>query len=95
MYAASSGGLIKLSAYIAMMLGSFLYFYKKYLRLRNDHLERIIPVMGMQVVAAYFLFGLTNSNFDLQIYSMTFATLVCLFAAICENAVTATAPSTP
>ena len=95
MHAASSGGLIKLSAYIAMMLGSFLYFYKKYMRLRDNHLERIIPVMGMQVVAAYFLFGLTNSNFDLQIYSMTFATLMCLFAAICENAVTATAPSTP
>jgi hypothetical protein len=36
----------------------------------------------MQVVAAYFLTGLTNSNFDLQIYSTTYAVLVCVLAKL-------------
>jgi hypothetical protein len=38
--------------------------------------------MGMQAVAAFFITGLTNSNFDLQIYSTTYAVLVCVLARL-------------
>jgi len=42
----------------------------------------MLPIMGMQVVVGFFLTGLTNSNFDLQIYSTTYAVLVCVLAQL-------------
>jgi O-antigen ligase len=93
--AASSGGLLKMIAYLLLMVGPFLFFYKKYKANRHDLAKRVFPIMGMQVVAAFFIAGLTNSNFDLQIYSTMYAVLVCVLARLSVFEINATEPSTP
>jgi len=80
--AASTGGVLKLLAYLLLMFGPFVFFYKKYQANKNDLDKRMLPIMGMQVVVGFFLTGLTNSNFDLQIYSTTYAVLVCVLAQL-------------
>jgi O-antigen ligase len=93
--AAATGGIIKLMAYVLLIAGPFVFFYKKY-KAKNLVLnERIFPIMGMQVVGAFFLTGLTNSNFDLQIYSTMYAVLVCVLARLSVCEINAAAPSTP
>ena len=82
LYSASTGGILKLMSYLALIFGPFLFFYRRYKKIEDDNQCRIIPFIGMQIVATYFLTGLTNSNFDLQIYSTTYAVLVCLLAKI-------------
>lgn len=82
LHAASSGGLLKLAAYLFLMAGPFIFFYKQYCLHKFDFERRIFPVMGMQVVAAMFVTGLTNSNFDLQIYSTVYAVLVCVLTRL-------------
>ena len=76
--AASTGGVLKLAAYLFLIVAPFVFFYKKYKSNKLEVSERIFPIMGMQIVAAFFLTGLTNSNFDLQIYSTTYAVFVCV-----------------
>jgi O-antigen ligase len=80
--AASTGGLLKLMAYVFLITAPFMFFYKKYKASQQDVNQRILPIMGMQVMAAFFMTGLTNSNFDLQIYSTTFAVVVCVLAQL-------------
>jgi len=80
--AASTGGVLKLLAYLFLMAGPFVFFYKKYQTNKSDLDKRMLPIMGMQVVVGFFLTGLTNSNFDLQIYSTTYAVLVCVLAQL-------------
>jgi O-antigen ligase len=80
--AASTGGLLKLMAYVFLIAAPFMFFYKKYKASQQDVNQRMLPIMGMQVVAAFFLTGLTNSNFDLQIYSTTFGVVVCVLAQL-------------
>jgi O-antigen ligase len=80
--AASTGGVLKLLAYVFLIAAPFMFFYKKYRVNKLDLNARIIPLIGMQVVAAFFLTGLTNSNFDLQIYSTTYGVLVCVIAKL-------------
>jgi O-antigen ligase len=80
--AASTGGLLKLMAYVFLIAAPFMFFYKKYKARQQDVNQRMLPIMGMQVVAAFFLTGLTNSNFDLQIYSTTFGVVVCVLAQL-------------
>ena len=95
LHSASSGGLLKLVAYLFLMAGPFVFFYKKYKVNRHDLDKRVFPIMGMQVVAAFFITGLTNSNFDLQIYSTMYAVLVCVLARLSVFEINAAAPSTP
>jgi O-antigen ligase len=66
--AASTGGLLKLMAYVFLIAAPFMFFHKKYKVNQQDVNQRMLPIMGMQIVAAYFLTGLTNSHFDIQIY---------------------------
>lgn len=80
--AASTGGLLKLMAYVFLIAAPFMFFYKKYKASQQDVHQRMLPIIGMQVVGAFFLTGLTNSNFDLQIYSTTFAVVVCVLAQL-------------
>jgi O-antigen ligase len=80
--AASTGGLLKLMAYVFLIAAPFMFFYKKYKASQQDVNQRMLPIIGMQVVGAFFLTGLTNSNFDLQIYSTTFAVVVCVLAQL-------------
>lgn len=82
LYAASTGGVIKLIAYLALIACPFRFFYQRYKKVRDNISLRVVPILGMQTIAAYFLTGLTNSNFDLQIYCTTYAVLICLFAKI-------------
>lgn len=82
LHAMSSGGVLKLSAYLGLLIAPWLFFYRHYKAAKNQSADRLMPVLGMQLVAAYFLFGLTNSNLDLQIYSTTYAVLVCLLAKL-------------
>lgn len=94
LHSASSGGLLKLMAYLFLMAGPFVFFYKKYKANRHDLDKRVFPIMGMQVVAAFFITGLTNSNFDLQIYSTMYAVLVCVLARLSVFEINAAEPST-
>ena len=98
LYAASMGGVFKLLAYIALILGPFLFFYKRY-KANPLGIDRLFNVLGMQVVASFFLTGLTNSNFDLQIYSTTYAVLVCVLAKLStladSDAINVAEPSKP
>jgi O-antigen ligase len=80
--AASTGGVLKLMAYVLLIAAPFVVFYKNYQANKFDFKARMFPFMGMQVVGAFFLTGLTNSNFDLQIYSTTYAVLVCVLAKL-------------
>jgi O-antigen ligase len=80
--AASTGGLLKLMAYVFLIAAPFMFFYKKYKASQQDVNQRVLPIMGMQIVAAYFLTGLTNSHFDIQIYSTTYAVVVCVLAQL-------------
>lgn len=83
MHALSSGGMLKFVAYLGILMAPFAYFLQQFRRLTGQRARRLMPVLGMQVVAAYFLTGLTNSNLDLQIYSVTYAVLVCVLARLC------------
>lgn len=98
LYAASTGGVVKLLAYISLICGPFIYFYKQY-KARTLLANRVYSVLGMQLVGAFFLTGLTNSNFDLQIYSTTYAVLICVLAKLSSlddsAAINAAAPSKP
>lgn len=82
MHALSSGGLLKFLSYLGILVAPFIFFYRRYRDAEGSAERRLMPIMGMQVVAAYFLTGLTNSNFDLQIYSTTYAVLVCVLAKL-------------
>jgi O-antigen ligase len=82
MHALSSGGLLKFLSYLGILAAPFVFFYRRYREVGANAENRLMPVMGMQVVGAYFLTGLTNSNFDLQIYSTTYAVLVCVLAKL-------------
>ncbi|HQR86870.1 MAG: hypothetical protein B7Y59_11615 [Burkholderiales bacterium 35-55-47] len=80
--AAVTGGVLKLMAYMLLIAVPFVFFYRQYkLKKLNVH-DRMFPIMGMQVVVAFFMTGLTNSNFDLQIYSTTYAVSVCVLAKL-------------
>lgn len=83
MHAMSTGGVLMLLSYFGILVAPFLFFYRSYNKAGNIVESRLMPIMGMQVVGAYFLTGLTNSNFDLQIYSTTYAVLVCVLAKLC------------
>ena len=93
LHSASSGGLLKLTAYLFLIAGPFVFFYKKYTAHRQDIDRRLFPIMGMQVVTAFFITGLTNSNFDLQIYSTMYAVLVCVLARLSLYEINANVPS--
>jgi O-antigen ligase len=80
--AAATGGILKLMAYLFLIAAPFVFFYKRYKATKLDLDKRMLPMMGMQVVAAFFIAGLTNSNFDLQIYSTAYAVLVCVLARL-------------
>ena len=82
MHALSSGGLLKLLSYLGILVAPFVFFYRRYRDAGNDTEMQLMPILGMQLVGAYFLTGLTNSNFDLQIYSTTYAVLVCVLAKL-------------
>jgi len=81
LYAASMGGVGKLLACLALIFLPFLFFYKSY-QAKVDIVFKIPSILGMQVVCGFFLTGWTNSNFDLQIYSTTYAVLVCVLAKL-------------
>jgi O-antigen ligase len=81
LYSASMGGVFKLLAYLALVFCPFFFFYKSY-QVKVDLVSKIPSILGMQVVATFFLTGLTNSNFDLQIYSTMYAVLVCVLAKL-------------
>lgn len=80
--AAATGGVLKLIAYMLLIAGPFVFFYRQYKLKKLVVNDRMFPILGMQVVAAFFLTGFTNSNFDLQIYSTTYAVLVCVLAKL-------------
>lgn len=82
LYAASMGGIFKLLAYLALIFSPFIFFYRSY-QVKGELVSKTPSIFGMQVVAAFFLTGLTNSNFDLQIYSTIYAVLVCVLARLC------------
>lgn len=82
MHALSSGGLLKFLSYLGILVAPFIFFYRRYRDAEGSAQRCLMPIMGMQVVGAYFLTGLTNSNFDLQIYSTTYAVLVCVLAKL-------------
>jgi O-antigen ligase len=79
-HAASSGGLIKLSSYLCVIIVPFLFFYSIYSKSSICSRSKTWSYLGMQTVGAYFLFGFTNSGFDLQIYSTTYSVLIVLLA---------------
>ena len=80
--AASLGGIFKLLSYLGLICGPFVFFFRRY-KLGGDWGRKLFPLLGMQVVGAFLLTGLTNSNFDLQIYSTVYAVLVCVLAKFC------------
>jgi O-antigen ligase len=92
LHALSSGGVLKLAAYLGILIAPFVFFFQQFQGVKNQPQRRLMPVLGMQVVAAYFLTGLTNSNFDLQIYSITYAVLVCVLASLCVVSTQASHP---
>lgn len=82
LHSASSGGIIKIMAYFLLIFGPLSYFYKKYKNTKINNKNVLWPVLGLQLVLSYLLFGLTNSIFDIQIYSTTYAVLVILMAKL-------------
>ncbi len=81
LFSAATGGLLKLTAYIALMLGPLIFFCKKQ-KQKSEKKTQIPAILGMQVVLIFILTGLTNSNFDLQIYSTLYSVLICLLAML-------------
>lgn len=82
--AASLGGILKLLSYLGIICGPFVFFFRRY-KSQVDWGRKLFPLLGMQVIGAFLLTGLTNSNFDLQIYSTVYAVLVCVLAKICVD----------
>lgn len=82
MHSLSSGGALKLLAYLGILIAPLTFFIRRYRGATYSARGRLFSIMGIQVVGAYFLTGLTNSNFDLQIYSTTYAVLVCVLAKL-------------
>ena len=95
LHAASSGGVLKLMSYVFLIAGPYTFFYRRYKKFRFDFDKRVFPIMGMQVVAAFFITGLTNSNFDLQIYSTMYAVLVCVLAKLTVFEINEAEPTKP
>jgi O-antigen ligase len=81
LYSASIGGVFKLLAYLTLIIAPFIFFFRS-CQTKVELVSKTPSILGMQVVAAFFLTGLTNSNFDLQIYSTTYAVLVCVLAKL-------------
>jgi O-antigen ligase len=94
LYSASMGGVFKLLAYLALIFAPFIFFYRSY-QAKVELTSKVPSILGMQVIATFFLTGLTNSNFDLQIYSTMYAVLVCVLARLSVFEINAAAPSTP
>ncbi|MBU3646977.1 MAG: O-antigen ligase family protein, partial [Limnohabitans sp.] len=92
LHALSSGGVLKLAAYLGILIAPFVFFFQQFQLVKGQPQHYLMPVLGMQVVAAYFLTGLTNSNFDLQIYCITYAVLVCVLAKLCVRSTQAGHP---
>lgn len=82
MHSLSSGGGVKFLAYIGILITPLVFFIRRFRDAASSIRSRLISIMGMQIIGAYFLTGLTNSNFDLQIYSTTYAVLVCVLAKL-------------
>jgi len=85
LHAASSGGVIKLIAYVLLIIGPFLFFYRCFKRLRIHGNSYIWSIMGMQLVGAFFLLGLTTSTFDIQIYSTVYSIAIAILALLSDN----------
>ena len=94
LHAASTGGVFKLLAYLVLISAPFFFFYRSY-QAKVELVSKVPSILGMQVVAAFFLTGLTNSNFDLQIYSTIYAVLVCLLARLSMSEINVVELATP
>lgn len=83
MQALSTGGILKFTIYFfCLILMPFVFFYQRIVNLENNTWGHLFSILGMQLVVAYFLTGLTNSNFDLQVYSTTYGVLICVLAKL-------------
>lgn len=95
LHALSAGGVLRFFAYLGLIVAPFIFFLKRFVAVKLNAEKRLMPILGMQVVATYFLTGLTNSNFDLQIYSTTYAVLVCVLARLSVDEINVAEPSKP
>lgn len=92
-HALSAGGLLRFFAYLGLLVAPFVFFMKRFTAVKSNLEKKLMPILGMHVVATYFLTGLTNSNFDQQIYSTTYAVLICVLARLSVDETIAAEPS--
>ncbi|SMG62410.1 RfaL protein [methanotrophic bacterial endosymbiont of Bathymodiolus sp.] len=76
-----STGIIGLLAYLILYAGSAYYFYRS-INSSTLNTEKYLSFLGMMLVGAYFIFGLTNYSFGHHLMVLFFAVMMVIFAGM-------------
>lgn len=80
LHVAATGGMVLVLAYICLVVGPAVFFWRKLRQTEADPSAHMLAAMGLIIIASHVLFGLTNAVFDLQIYSVVYPLLLCVLA---------------
>jgi O-antigen ligase len=82
LHAAATGGVVLVLAYLCLVAGPAVFFWRKLRQTATDPPAHMLAAMGLIIIASHLLFGLTNAVFDLQIYSAVYPMLLCMLAVL-------------
>ncbi|NYT46539.1 MAG: hypothetical protein H0A75_01380 [Candidatus Methanofishera endochildressiae] len=68
-------------AYLILYAGSAYYFYRS-INSSTLNTEKYLSFLGMMLVGAYFIFGLTNYSFGHHLMVLFFAVMMVIFAGM-------------
>ncbi|NOR81413.1 MAG: hypothetical protein GQ529_11380 [Methyloprofundus sp.] len=77
-------GIVGFIAYIILYAGIAYYFYRTLIE-SNINRVRYLSFLGLMMVGAYFIFGLTNYSFGHHVMVVFFAVMVAVFAGIISS----------
>jgi O-antigen ligase len=82
LHAAASGGVVLVLAYLCLAFAPIVFFVRRLRQTEGDPDRHMLTSMALVIIASFFLFGLTNAVFDLQVYSVVYPALLCILAVM-------------
>lgn len=79
-----STGAIGLIAVIILYAGTSYYFYRTFMSSKSNKIS-YLSLLGMMLVGAYFIFGLTNYSFAHHVMVLFFAIMLTIFAGMISS----------